>query len=220
MQRRQQRRAEHAIVVIGHQIEAAHAQAAAQVAAADVRVRAGYGDIEETPVVGQPVRHDLIDREQATPLMGRADLEPGHHRRRQAAVEQLHIAGGYRVVQAHADRGEAGGLVVAAVQRQAVLVDAADAAIRIGNAAFIDHPRQQWHLACAAAEAFHVVGDPGVGVGLEDFLGLPCQFFIHFLGTEQAGSPGRAVERFSKKIVLGAGAFDVFVVDLFYARLS
>ncbi|WP_139118046.1 hypothetical protein [Xanthomonas graminis] len=215
MQRRQQRRAEHAIVVIGHQIEAAHAQTAAQVAAADVRMRAGHCDIEETPVVGQPVRHDLIDREQATPLMLGADLEPRHHRRRQAAVEQLHIAGGYRVVQAHADRGEAGGLVVAAVQRQAVLVDAADAAIRIGNAALIDHPRQQRHLAGAAAEAFQVVGDPGVGVGLEDFLRLCFQTLIHFLSTEQAGTPGRAVERLSKKIVLGAGAFDVFKTDSF-----
>lgn len=44
---RQQWLAEQAVVVVGHQVEAAHADATAQVSTGEIRVRAGHGEMQE-----------------------------------------------------------------------------------------------------------------------------------------------------------------------------
>lgn len=158
----------------------------------------------------------LIDRKHAAPLVGRTDLKAGHHRRRQAPVEHLHVAGGHRVVQAHAHWGAAGGLVVAVVDGMAVCIDAADAAIGIGNAARIDYPRQQRHLASAATETFQVEGNFGLRVRLKNALRLLIQLLIHFFCTRQASAAGGTVHGACQNFVLGAGTLDIFEFDAFY----
>nr|WP_258078351.1 hypothetical protein [Xanthomonas arboricola] len=60
-------------------------------------------------------------------------------------------------------------------------------------------------------------GDFGLWVGLEDFLRLHPQPFIHFVRTRQAGAAGCTVHGPRQNFVLGAGAFYIFKVDTLYA---